>query len=58
MGRKRRTKGLAPQRADLLDWLADLIGGDIVLTEGQVGQGSYGYVCSKVHFSSFVVLTG
>ena len=54
--RRRRTKEAASQRADLLDWLADLIGGDITPNGTQFVQGDYDYVYCKIHFSSFVVI--
>ena len=48
--------GLASWIDGLLDWLADLMGGDIFFTEMKVFQRNDNYVYCKIHFSSFVVL--
>ena len=52
----RRTKETASQIASLVDWLADVIRGDIVLTATQFVQGNYDYVYCKIHFSGAVRL--
>ena len=53
----RRTKETASQMASLVDWLADVIRGDIVLTATQFVQGNYDYVYCKIHFSgSFIIM--
>ena len=51
-----RMAGLRSYNAVLLDWLADLMGGDIFFTEMKVFQRNDNYVYCKIHFSSFVVL--
>ena len=53
----RRTKETASQMASLVDWLADVIRGDIVLTATQFVQGNYDYVYCKIHFyGSFIIM--
>ena len=49
-------QGLASQTTGLLDWLADLMGSDIVSTVMKVFQGNDDYVYCKIHFFKFVVL--
>ena len=55
-GVRRSPDGTASKSADLRDWLADLIGGDIVPNEPQFIQGNYDYVYCKIHFSSSFII--
>jgi len=44
----RRTEGLVSQRAGLLDWLAETVGGNNVSTEVDIIPGNYNYVYGKI----------
>ena len=52
----RRTKETASQGATLVDWLADVMRGDIVSIATQFVQENYNYVYCKIHFSGAVRL--